>query len=255
MDTHIVGSSVKGFGAVPCQRALRTLFGIATGLLTSTGTAPSDGDTVTIGSKVYTFKTALTPTEGQVLIGASAAAALDNIKSAVNGTAGNGTTYSAAAANPDVTATTNTNTTQLFQAIAKGTAGNSIATTDSGNQLSWGAATLTGGIRDANTAGDRILLKTIGASVSTPLLVQLLSVQKTAFDGTSPVVSIHSTNLAGGDATTDFVIGDIVANQAFKTFLIYADRIYSVLYTVATGSPTVGEIWSFAKVAGIGTTS
>ena len=47
----------------------------ATGTLTSNATAPSDGDTVTIDVKTYTFKTALTATEGQVLIGATAAIA------------------------------------------------------------------------------------------------------------------------------------------------------------------------------------
>ena len=54
------------------------------GTLTSTVVSPTDGDTVTIGSKTYTFKTILTPTEGQVLIGGSAAIALRNLKSAIN---------------------------------------------------------------------------------------------------------------------------------------------------------------------------
>lgn len=60
----------------------------ATATLTSTGTAPSDGDTVTVGSTTYTFRTALSssPTvRNEVLIGANAAAALDNIKLAING--------------------------------------------------------------------------------------------------------------------------------------------------------------------------
>lgn len=113
--------------------------------LTSDATAPTDGDTVTIGGYVYTFKTTLTSTPFQVLIGASAAIALDNIKSAVNadGTAG---VYSAGTyAHPDVTATTNTNTTQLFVANLGGTNGNALVSTETSSHLSFGAATFASG--------------------------------------------------------------------------------------------------------------
>lgn len=84
---------------------------------------------------------------GTVKTGVSAATALDNLKSAVNLTTGNGTTYKDTAAHTQVTATTNTDTTQLFVAILTGGAGNSIATTETftaaGNVF--GGAVLTGG--------------------------------------------------------------------------------------------------------------
>ena len=99
-----------------------------------------------IGSVTYTFKTALTPTEGEILIGASAAAALDNLKSAINHEGTPGTDYSCAAVHPTVTATTNTNTAQTVAAKTAGTAGNAIATTETSSHLSWGGATLTGGV-------------------------------------------------------------------------------------------------------------
>lgn len=117
----------------------------ATGTLTSDATAPSDGDTVTIDGKVYTFKTTLTPTEGQVLIGGSAAVALDNLKAAINHTGTPDTDYKCAAAHTSVTATTNTNTTQVIEALVAGGAGNLLATTENGTHTSFGAATLTGG--------------------------------------------------------------------------------------------------------------
>jgi hypothetical protein len=60
--------------------------------LTSTGTF-SDGDTVTIGGVVLTMKTTLGSTPGNVLIGANAAASITNLASAINGSAGAGTTY------------------------------------------------------------------------------------------------------------------------------------------------------------------
>lgn len=104
-------------------------------------------------------------------------------------------------------------------------------------------------------AGSRVLLKTTGASPANPLLVELLSVVKTAFNGTTPVVSITSTLLDGTDAATEIAIGGIVTNGPFQTRLITADRIYKVLYTPATGSPTAGDIYSAARVAGPGTTT
>lgn len=56
-------------------------------------TQPTDGDTVTIAGVVFTFKTALGSTVGNVLIGVSAATARANLVSAITGAAGAGTTY------------------------------------------------------------------------------------------------------------------------------------------------------------------
>jgi hypothetical protein len=85
--------------------------------------------------------------DGNVLIGGSAAIALDNLKSAVNLTSGAGTTYAAATTiHPTVTATDNTDTTQLFAAKVAGVAGNSIAVTETSATLSFPTATLTGGV-------------------------------------------------------------------------------------------------------------
>lgn len=160
-----------------------TLSGVrATGTLTSDATAPSDGDTVTIGNKTYTFKTALSagPTvANEVLIGVSAAVSLDNLKSAINGTAGEGSTYSTGTvAHTQVRATTNTDTTQVIEALAIGTAGNSIATTENGTHTSFGAATLTGG----------------AASVANEVLI-----------GGSDAVALDNLKLAvNGTAVTEF---------------------------------------------------
>ncbi len=60
--------------------------------------------TVTIGNKIYTFKTALTPTEGQVLIGLDADASLLNLIRAINHTGTPDTDYKCAAAHTQVTA-------------------------------------------------------------------------------------------------------------------------------------------------------
>lgn len=115
----------------------------ATGLLTSDATAPSDGDTVTIEGYTYTFKTTLSsPAQRyEVLIGASAAVALDNLKIAINASGGTeGTEYSVGTtAHPLVTATTNTNTTQLVQARQYGTAANEYSLVETSSHLAWGS--------------------------------------------------------------------------------------------------------------------
>lgn len=117
----------------------------ATGTLTSDATNVSANDTVTIGGYVYTF--VATPSAPfQVDIGGTAAATLDNLKAAINDSGTAGTTYGTGTyAHPSVTATTNTDTTQVVEARLGGANGNAIATTESSSHLSWGAATLASG--------------------------------------------------------------------------------------------------------------
>lgn len=123
----------------------------ATTTLTSNGTLAADGTTVTLGNRTYTLKTALTAstTANEVLLGAAAADTLDNLKAAVNGSAGGGTLYgSLTTAHTQITATTNTDTTQLFVAsLAPGRAGNDLACADTTSAtLTWSGTTFAGGL-------------------------------------------------------------------------------------------------------------
>lgn len=118
----------------------------ATGTLTSTGNF-TDSQTVTIGSKVYTFQTTLTNVDGNVLIGADRTASHANLKAAINLEAGAGTTYALATTiHPTVEATSATATTTVVRAKSEGTAGNSIATTETQTNAAWGGANLSGGL-------------------------------------------------------------------------------------------------------------
>jgi hypothetical protein len=119
----------------------------AVGTLTWDNAAgPSDGDTVTIGTKVYTFKTALTPTEGQVLLNGGGNAALLNLIRAINHTGTPDTDYKCAATNAFASAASSvTSHAFLVTALTAGLAGNAIATTETSANLSWGAATLASG--------------------------------------------------------------------------------------------------------------
>jgi hypothetical protein len=161
----------------------------ATGLLTSDATAPSDGDTVTIEGVTYTFKTTLSsPAQtNEVLIGVSAAVALDNLKIAINASGGTeGTEYSVGTvAHPLVTATTNTNTTQLVQARQFGTAANQYSLGETSSHLAWGATKM-GTVVTTEVAGvanvlDEVL---IGADAATSLDNLKLAINNSATEGT-----------------------------------------------------------------------
>lgn len=117
----------------------------ATGTLTAAGN-PSADDTVTVAGRTYTFKASLSGAD-QVLIGADASATLDNLIAAINGAAGAGTTYgNGTTAHATVTAAAGSGDTMVVTAVTGGTAGNALATTEASSVLSWGAATLTGGV-------------------------------------------------------------------------------------------------------------
>jgi hypothetical protein len=113
----------------------------ATGTLTLTQNA-ADGNTVTIGTTVYTFRTAADST-GEVTIGLTASASIDALIAAIAGDLYN-------AAHPLVTAAAGAGDTMIATAILAGALGNAIATTDTlAGTSAWGAATLTGGVTQA----------------------------------------------------------------------------------------------------------
>lgn len=118
----------------------------ATGVLTSDNTNVSNNDTVTVGNKLYTFKTTLTPTEGEVLRGGSADASLLNLIRAINHTGTPNTDYKCASANSDVIAASSV-TAHAFQVTAILPGISTVATTETSAHLSWGAVTLVGGSR------------------------------------------------------------------------------------------------------------
>ncbi len=117
----------------------------AAGVLTFDGT-PSDGDTITLDTKTYTFKTTLTPSEGEVLIGGSAFYSRNNLVSAIMHTGTPDTDYKCAAAHPTCGAYRgNDNVTLTAYYLTAGTAGNVITTTENGTHTQWAAGTLLGG--------------------------------------------------------------------------------------------------------------
>lgn len=151
VEARVVGydATAKEVGVYIVRAAAKNLparIAKATGTLTSTGNF-TDSQTVTIGTKVYTFQTTLTNVDGNVLIGADRTASHLNLKKAINLEAGAGTNYATAMTlHPTVTATSSNATTTVVEAKSSGTGGNSIASTETQTNAAWGAATLAGGL-------------------------------------------------------------------------------------------------------------
>lgn len=123
----------------------------AVGTLTSDATNVADDETVVVGatggtSITYRFKDTMAQAY-DVKIGASASATLDNLKKAINATGTAGTEYFAGTlVNPDIIAYTKTATTLKVGFRTRGVAGNAYTTTETSGHLSWGGATLAGGV-------------------------------------------------------------------------------------------------------------
>lgn len=133
----------------------------ATGTLTITPANNAlDTETVTIGTKTYTFQTTLTDVNGNVQIGVDGSTTLDNLIAAINLGAGAGTLYAASTTlNPDVSAAAGALDTMDVTAKIGGTTGNSIATTEAMTNGSWGGTVLSGG------AGDIVALSVASSEV------------------------------------------------------------------------------------------
>jgi hypothetical protein len=124
----------------------------ATSILTIT-VNPANNSTVTVGTKngstaaVYTFKTTLTGAAFEVLIDTNIQNSLQNLFNAINLGPGIGTKYgTGTTVNFNVYATQLPAGQMMVTANAAGTAGNSIATSESGLTGSWTGSTLSGGL-------------------------------------------------------------------------------------------------------------
>ena len=145
---------------------MRSTLGSAT--ITTSGVAPTDTDTVTINGLIYTFKTVLTPTAGEVLINVTAAAALLNLIRAINHTGTPGTDYAnlgrTSVVNPDVLAdpALTGGSTILTIRTNTGRVGTETTLTKAAATLTLSGAALAGGAADRGARLVQCMLTTVG---------------------------------------------------------------------------------------------
>lgn len=128
------------------RKAFRYNATTSQGTLTIT-VVPSNGETITIGSKTYTWQTVLTNVDGNIAIGGSLAAAQQNLIDAINltsTTGGPGNQYAVAMTEHSQVSAAATWVANALVITAKtaGVAGNTIATTETMINGSFDAATL-----------------------------------------------------------------------------------------------------------------
>lgn len=123
----------------PYNRWSLYIAAMSQGKLTFTG-QPLNTETVVIDTKTYTFQTTLTDTDGNVLIGGTTEASIDNLVAAINLASGSGTTYAASMiVHPTAQASKDSST--VLRAIAKTQGLEDLATTETLTNGSWDGAT------------------------------------------------------------------------------------------------------------------
>lgn len=190
----------------------------ATGALTSTLNY-GNGETVTIGTRVYTFQTVLTNTDGHILIGANEAASILNLHHAINNSGGvPGTDYFVTQADPNVTAVDDGAHILTVTDRVLGTAGNSVATTTTAAHATWGAATLTGG---TNTTAEM--------STLAELMVQALnssgSIAGASFNPSTHTLTIAAASDNIGDHTVRVEVYPPTTDYVSPTGVVTAQGI------------------------------
>lgn len=190
-----VGELRDSLGGTLLATALVTMAGGRSyGTLTFV-TIAADGETVTIGNEVYTFKT--TPAAAyDVLVGADAAACMANLIAAINGDGDAPPQYDEeTAVHPHVVAVEYSTTSMRIEAKSGGVWGNYIATTETlaGASNAWGAALMAGGTGQAG-----FLVHFDGPDIPTTLVTTGIS-RRMVFDvfgllaDNSPIKVMHSS--------------------------------------------------------------
>lgn len=198
-----------GLQGVSAAASLNTSGGsYATGTLTLALNA-ADGETVTVGGKVYTFQDTLTNVANHVKVGASKEDSLENLTAAINAGPGAGTAYAAATtANANVSAALGAGATMVVTALAIGTGGNAIASTETlaGSGNAWGGAVLSGGTNPTGGAYDDA---DGGLILSASANVANITVGGAALASAKSLSITVNNNLRGNDVIGKKVIDEV----------------------------------------------
>jgi hypothetical protein len=200
VDTTVIPGITAGRKRIDLSGANSATAVAANGTLTLTG-QPLNTETVTLGGKVYTFQTALTNADGNVLIGASTAASLTNLIAAITLGAGAGTGYATAmTANTSVTMVQAAGTTATVTALIPGTAGNAIASTETLTNGSFGGATLANGVDPTAAEFTTAFAASVNAQSAFYSAIRISANEVLVYTKTTGVLShVFSETLAGSN--------------------------------------------------------
>ena len=153
----------------------------------------ADGDTVTVGSTVYRFKTTMAQAN-DIQIGGNAAATLVSLAKAINGTGTAGVDFFAGTGKSTEVSAVATGNTLTVTALTAGTGGNSLAATKSAANLGW---TNTGGVLTGGAAGADLSNQTNAAAALTAVNSAIQTVAQRRGDIGAAINALQaSTNVA-----------------------------------------------------------
>lgn len=211
--------------------------------LTSSVGNTTDGGTLILGfgkyRTVYTFRDTLTAAQNEIKIGATAAITLDNVKAAINASGTPGTEYSAVQQHPQIDATTNTNTTQLFIGRTGGgfefQSGNQLESNETAVNLAFGSVTFVGGV---DPIADEVLRVTDDDTC-------LANLDK----------AINATGTAGTEYSTGTTINTqvssaVAANVLTATALVVGVASNSIVTTASSVAPDSHQDWADTTLGG-----
>lgn len=202
----------------------------ATGVLTATG-QPSAGGTVTVGTQTYTWVSALTAPAvvDEVKIGADAETSLANLAAAINAGSGAGTKYgTGTTANEDATATSDATHVNLSATATLSASGNSVSTTENSANMSFGAATLTGGADPSH----KITATTHGFSV-----------------GDGPFLLSTSDTLPGGlEAGVFYFVNTVVDANTIKLCTAFDSQVVTQITSAGAGTQTMTKASNYDAI-------
>jgi hypothetical protein len=201
----------------------------ATGTLTSNNTQVSANDTVTLGSIMYKFVSSLTGAANEVLIGAAADDSLTNLASAINGTTGAGTTYGTGTVANTAASSTATPSSHIltFTALTLGTAGNSVALAKSAATLTVSHATLQGGV---NSVADEVFIDSSADASLTNL--------QSAINGTTGAGTKYSTATT---ANTQVTCGAVASHAVIVTAITAGEAGNAIATTKSAATLSWGN--------------
>lgn len=248
-DTMVATAKTSGTGGNSIATTTIVTLGSWGGATLASG---ATAETVTLDARVYTFVNFLTAAN-QVAIGANAAATIVNLVAAISAGAGSGTAYGAGTvAHATVTAADGAGDTIDVTAVSRGTAGNSIVSTETMASGSFGAATLAGGTLETVTIGSAVYTWKHSDNITTAFDVLIDSTASLSCD--KLIAAINLNGVAGtdyGTGTTEHTqvrayvgAGDTVVVHSRPTILTAVGTLIATTETCAAcawGAATLAD--------------